>query len=321
MINLGILGCSEIAFRRFMPAVLNVSGIIVKAVAEEYAPEKLTEFCETYHLEAEKDFLSLIEREDIDAVYVPQPPALHHKWARIALEHGKHVLIEKPSTISYEQTRELVELAKENNLALHENYMFQYHSQIAGVQKLVSDGAVGDVRLIRADFGFPMRAQNDFRYNASLGGGALLDAGGYTAKLATLFLGETVKVDCAKLNYMDGFEVDMYGNATLSNEEGQVCQLAFGMDNSYRCSLEVWGSTGRITTNRIFTAPPGFEPMVTLETSEGTKAISLEADSHFEHSIEEFVKEVSDEKARAAMYQQILVQAQLVEDIRKLGAK
>lgn len=321
MINLGILGCSEIAFRRFMPAVLNVSGITVKAVAEEYAPEKLTEFCETYQLEAEKDFLSLIEREDIDAVYVPQPPALHHKWAKIALEHGKHVLIEKPSTISYEQSRELVELAKENNLALHENYMFQYHSQIAGVQKLVSDGAVGDVRLIRADFGFPMRAQNDFRYNAALGGGALLDAGGYTAKLATLFLGETVKVDCAKLNYMDGFEVDMYGNATLSNEAGQVCQLAFGMDNSYRCSLEVWGSTGRITTNRIFTAPPGFEPMVTLETPEGTKAISLEADSHFEHSIEEFVKEVSDQKVRAAMYQQILVQAQLVEDIRKLGAK
>lgn len=321
MINLGILGCSEIAFRRFMPAVLNVSRITVKAVAEEYAPEKLTEFCETYQLEAEKDFLSLIEREDIDAVYVPQPPALHHKWAKIALEHGKHVLIEKPSTISYEQSRELVELAKENNLALHENYMFQYHSQIAGVQKLVSDGAVGDVRLIRADFGFPMRAQNDFRYNAALGGGALLDAGGYTAKLATLFLGETVKVDCAKLNYMDGFEVDMYGNATLSNEARQVCQLAFGMDNSYRCSLEVWGSTGRITTNRIFTAPPGFEPMVTLETPEGTKAISLEADSHFEHSIEEFVKEVSDQKVRAAMYQQILVQAQLVEDIRKLGAK
>lgn len=321
MINLGILGCSEIAFRRFMPAVLNVPGITVKAIAEEYAPEKLKEFCETYNLEAEKDFLSLIEREDIDAVYVPQPPALHFKWAKIALEHGKHVLIEKPSTISYEFSKELVELASEKKLALHENYMFQFHSQIAGVLKLVSDGTVGDVRLIRADFGFPMRAQNDFRYNAALGGGALLDAGGYTAKLATLFLGETVKVDAAKLNYMDGFEVDMYGNATLSNEEGKVCQLAFGMDNSYRCSLEVWGSTGRLTTNRIFTAPPGFEPTVALETSEGVKTITLEADSHFEHSIEKFVKEVSDETARSDMYKQILVQAKLVEDMRNLGAK
>ena len=319
MINLGILGCSEIAFRRFMPAVKNVEGIVVKAVAEEYDPNKLKTFSETYGLETADSFGELIDREDIDAVYVPQPPALHFKWAKYALEKGKHVLIEKPSTMEYKTSEELVKLAESKCLALHENYMFQYHSQIKDIQDLIESGRIGEVRLIRADFGFPMRMQNDFRYNATLGGGALLDAGGYTTKLATLLLGNSIKVDAASVNMMDGFEVDMYGSASFSNDEGTVCQIGFGMDCAYRCSLEVWGSKAKLFTNRIFTAPPEFEPVVQLESNAGTEEIKLSVDGHFEHSIEMFVKAVSDNSLRERLYGEILLQSKLIDEIRDIG--
>lgn len=316
-IRLGILGCAEIAFRRFMPAIKNVEGIEVVTIAEEYAPSKLEAFCEEYNLESNSSFDEVISREDIDAVYIPQPPSLHYKWAKKALQSGKHVLLEKPSTTSYELTKELVELAKEKNLALHENYMFTYHSQISEIMELIEDKEIGDIRLIRANFGFPMRAQNDFRYNKELGGGALLDAGGYTVKLATLFLGDSVKVDTSKLFSMDGFEVDMYGNATLSNDENVVCQVGFGMDCQYQCNLEVWGSKGRLSTNRIFTAPSDFNPQVVIECGNEIKNITLKADSHFEHSIEKFCEEVFDEDRREKIYKEILVQSKLVEEIRK----
>ena len=161
-----------------------------------------------------------------------------------------------------------------------------------------------------------MRAQNDFRYNKALGGGALLDAGGYTAKLATLFLGETIRVDASTLNNLDDFEVDMFGSAQFSNEEGLVCQASFGMDNGYQCSLELWGSKGRIITNRIFTAPENFNPVVLVETAEGKKEIVLEADMHFKKSIEQFVEEVHNEEKRMGMYKEIVLQAKLVEDMR-----
>lgn len=314
--KIGILGCSEIAYRRFMPAVKEMEEVQVLAVAEEYAPAKLKTFCKEYSLERETSFESLIHRSDIEAVYIPQPPALHYKWAKYALENGKHVLVEKPSTTAYSLSENLVNIACEKGLALHENYMFQYHSQMETIKETIQNGEIGDIRLIRADFGFPLRNKEDFRYNAELGGGALLDAGGYTLKLATLFLGNKIHVESSNLMYMDGYEVDMYGSAVLSNEKGCICQVGFGMDCHYRCCLEVWGSRGRIYTDRIFTAPPGYEPNLWIEKAEGVKKLKLKADWHFQHSIRAFYQEVSDKDKRIQMYDEILLQAKLVDMVR-----
>lgn len=304
-----------------MPAAKNVQNLQPVAVAEEYNKSKLEVFCKEYDLDGGDSFEELIGRTDIDAVYVPQPPALHYKWAKRALECGKHVLVEKPSTIQYALSKKLTELAEAQSLALHENYMFQYHSQIREIKKILSGGEIGDIRLIKANFGFPMRAQNDFRYNRALGGGALLDAGGYTIKLATLLLGDTVKVDTARLNYLPDFGVDMYGSAVLSNSDGLVCQIGFGMDCAYQCCLEVWGSKGRLYTNRIFTAPEGYQPQVTIDTGNEVKNISLAADAHFEHSIEQFLQEINSPASRDNMYKEILLQAELVDSVRKLGER
>ena len=321
MIRLGILGCSEIAFRRFMPATKAIDDLQVVAVAEQYDKTKIKPFCDEYGIEGMESFDDLIARNDIDAIYVPQPPAFHYMWAKKALEAGKHVLIEKPSTTSLADSKSLVDLASSKGLALHENYMFQYHSQISKIKEMIDSGVIGDIRLYSAQFGFPMRSSNDFRYSKKLGGGALLDAGGYTIKLATLYLGDTISVDAAKLNDLDGFEVDMYGNARLINNDGVVFNVAFGMDCGYRCSLEAWGSIGRLYTNRIFTAPDGYEPVVYIETNEGTKEVKLEADSHFTTSIREFIAEISDADKRGKMYDGILLQASLVEKVAELGTK
>ena len=227
--------------------------------------------------------------------------------------------MEKPSTISYEQTSELVEIAKQRNLVLQENYMFQYHAQIAEIRKLLKEGLIGDIRLMKASFGFPLRAANDFRYNKALGGGALLDAAGYVTKLARLMLGSTVKVDTATLNGLEGYEVDMYGSATYSNEEGDVLQGSFSMDSYYQCCLEVWGNKGKAFTNRIFTAPPGYTPILELETNEGKQQIELPEDAHFAHSIEKFAEAFGNDTLRMKMYEDLLIQARMVEDIRMIS--
>ena len=319
MIRLGIVGCAEIALRRFMPAAADVEGLQVVCVSEEYAKEKLKDFADAYPLETMESHAALVERDDLDAIYVPQPPALHFHWALAGLESGKHVLLEKPSTPSFDKTAKLVRTARSKGLALHENYMFQYHSQIREIQDMLAEGVIGKVRLIRADFGFPLRQKNDFRYNKALGGGALLDACGYPVKLATLLLGPTTKVDAAHMQFQPEYEVDMAGSVSLSNDDGLVCQIGYGMDCGYRCSLEVWGSTGRLTTNRIFTAPPGLAPVVQIETGAGTETRELSADSHFQHSIEAFLTEISDDAARENMAQSILLQSRLIEDIRRAG--
>lgn len=321
MIRLGILGCSEIAFRRFMPAVQEVEDICVVAIAEEYARDKLENFCSTYGIDAAEDFVSIICNPKIDAVYIPQPPSLHFKWAKYALEQGKHVLIEKPSTTSYENTKYLTKLAEQKDLALHENYMFLYHSQLQKIADLVEKGQIGELRHIRTSFTFPRRESNDFRYNKELGGGALLDAGGYPIKLATYFLGNSIRIDAARMNYIDGLDVDIYGSASLSNEQGLVCQISYGMDCAYQCSLEIIGSTGRIFTNRVFTAPDNYTPQLYIETQGEMQQLDLLPDSSFKHSIELFYKEIFNQNVRQKTYEEIRLQAKLVDELRHKGCR
>lgn len=321
MIRIGVLGCAEIAFRRFLPELVKNQDFSCVAIAEEYDRTKLQVFQDTFGITPRESFADIIQDPEIDAVYIPLPPAFHYMYAKQALEAGKHVFVEKPSTTNYNNTKELAELAQSRNLVLQENYMFQYHSQIAEIWKMLADGKIGDIRLIRTSFGFPLRQANDFRYSKALGGGALLDAGGYVTKLATLLLGETIEVRMAMLNHMEGYDVDMYGAVTFENAAGLTCQASFSMDNFYQCSLEVIGNKGRLYTNRVYTAPPALEPDVLIETADGSEHIKLSADSHFAHSIEQFAKAVEDETVRKKMARDLVLQAKLVQEIRELGSR
>ena len=331
--RIGILCPSEIAFRRFLPALKQMEGIRLAGVGvnspyERYGdsfPEqgeiagmldrgrtKANQMISGYGGRLFDSYESMVSSPDIDALYIPLPPALHYKWAKRSLECGKHVLVEKPATITYADSKSLVETASGKKLALHENYMFLFHDQLAAIDEVIQSGELGEVRLYRISFGFPKRAAGDFRYNKSLGGGALMDAGGYTLKYAAWLLGETAELRYAQLNYADGYEVDLYGSAALVNEAGVTAQIAFGMDNDYQCELEVWGSKGTLKTGRVLTAPAGFAPTMTIKKNTAVEQRYLPADDAFRKSIEHFMKCMTDQKTREETYRSILKQAQLV---------
>lgn len=333
MIRIGIICPSEIAFRRFLPALKKVenqfhfvgvaianpeewfgdiSNIPQKTINEQQKREY--EKAESFGGKVFNGYETIIKSNEIDAIYIPLPPALHYKWAKLALENNKHVFVEKPSTTCLHDTNDLIQIASQKGLALHENYMFVYHSQIDEINNVVKSGKIGDVRLYRISFGFPRRPANDFRYNKSLGGGALLDAGGYCLKYANLLLGGTSHVICAQSNYVDGFDVDMYGSATLMNDKFQVAQIAFGMDNDYHCDIEIWGSSGTISSGRILTAPVGYQPSYSIKVNQDTDICYLSTDDAFLKSIQYFDKCINDENTRQNNYLLLRKQEQLVEE-------
>lgn len=293
--KLGILGTADIAFRRFLPALNKCQQIVYAGVASR-KPEKGLKFQENFGGKVYKSYDALLADESIDAVYVPLPPALHFDWGKKVLESGKHLLMEKPFTTNQNDTEQLLELAEENGLAVHENYMFLYHSQLAKIKEIIVDGSLGDIRLYKMSFGFPMRSKDDFRYNKKLGGGALLDCGGYPIRLALELLGDTAKVVYSKLVQPDGFEVDLYGSAVMENDAGEVAQISFGMDNAYQCQLEVWGSKATLIAPRIFTAGDGVKPSIILRTSSDESNMELDADDQFLHSIERFMHKIQAAK-------------------------
>ncbi len=339
--KIGIICPSEIALRRFMPALqkcadFEFAGLSVFTKEERFGDNDIDEetFGSIRQMEIAKayDFINqyggklydgyeaIATSPDIDALYVPLPPALHFKWAKLALENGKHVLVEKPSTTSYADSKELVRIAENKSLALHENYMFTFHKQLDAIKDIIRSGEIGDIRLYRISFGFPRRALNDFRYNRALGGGALIDAGGYTIRYATMILGSTARITYAQSNYVDEFEVDMYGSAAMVNDDGVTAQIAFGMDNNYKCELEAWGSKGCLISGRVLTAPAGFVPTATIRIGNEERIVELPSDDAFLKSIQHFTDCIKNDKIRLERYKIITKQAELIDEFKRLAS-
>lgn len=330
MIRIGILGASDIAFRRMAPA-LSVSerfeyvGVAISS-AEEWGGvanaaqlvaaqmEKAKTFQEKFGGRIYESYQALLTDESVDAIYLPLPPGLHYKWGKAALENGKHILLEKPFTACLQDTESLLALAEEKGLAVHENFAFVYHAQIEKIKAIVDSGEIGEVRLIRTAFGFPYRGENDFRYHKAMGGGALLDCGGYPLKLADYLLGGDTRITDCQLLKAKGHDVDVYGAASLQNEVGAVAQIAFGMDNAYKCDLEIWGSQGYLSTPRVFTPTAEMETVITVKT-QTEKMVTVAPDDQFLHSAEFFADCVENACARAGHYQTIRHQAKLFQDI------
>lgn len=343
MIRIGIICPSDVAFRRFMPSLTRTSniqfmGLGVCTEKERFGNnsnvnpdtiktvllserEKAQNFIDKYGGKIYEGYASIASSPDIDALYIPLPPALHYKWAEFALKHGKHVLVEKPATLSAVDTKKLTDIAKRNNLALHEDYMFVFHNQLNAIDEIVKSGEIGDVRLYRISFGFPLRANNDFRYNKALGGGALIDACGYTIKYATRLLGNSAQIRYAQMNDLPGFEVDMYGSGALVNDKGVTAQIAYGMDNNYKCELEVWGSKGCLTTGRVLTAPTGFIPNVTIRKGNNDEIRELPSDDAFKKSIEHFEECITTKTVRSQNYYDIVHQAELLDQFKHLAGR
>jgi NDP-hexose-3-ketoreductase len=223
----------------------------------------------------------LLEHPDVDAVYMPLPTGLHAEWCAKALAAGKHLLVEKSFASNYASAHFLVEQARGSGLLVAENFQFQTHRQWATIEALIEEGRLGRVHLVRSTFGFPPLPKENFRWNRRLGGGALLDAGAYVAKVSRLLLGPGLEVMGASQTVDPATGVDVYGEAMFKSHSGQISQVAYGFDYFYQCRVEILGTDGKLTASRVFTAPPGLDVELTLETPAGTELVRVGADNHY----------------------------------------
>lgn len=316
-INIGVLGCANIAERLVLPNMKNTGHFNIVAVASR-TEEKAESLAAKFLCEAIVGYDNLLRRTDIDAVYIPLPTGLHTEWIRKGLKAKKHLFVEKSFTANAVETKELIEIAKRDKLCVFENFMFPFHSQIAYVKKLIEDNEIGDIKLLRSSFGFPPFSENtNIRYKAELGGGALLDAGAYTLMAAQQFLGFKQEVLSASLENANQ-EVDFHGSIALKNDQGIHSQLAFGFNNFYQNNIELWGTLGKITLERAFTAGPEITPKVILEQQNIRTEFILPADNHFVNILNAFYSSIINENYDSN-YDQILSQSELIYKVQKLN--
>jgi len=317
-INIGVLGCANIAKRSLIPAILDLKEeYCLKGVASR-SGESATACAEQFATESYTGYEELLNSGNLDAVYIPLPNALHTEWIEKALNRNIHVLVEKSLSCFFEDAQRLNQLAKEKHLGVVENFQFRFHRQLSIIKELVAEGRIGELRCVRSSFGFPPFPDNDnIRYQKHLGGGALLDAGAYPVKIAQLFLGDEIEVKASSLYLDPEYNVDIWGGAYLQQSNGHLfAELAFGFDHYYQCTLELWGSKGKLTAPRIFTASPGFSPEILLETADGREVIAVEPDNHFRNMLMHLHRLITTGKDFDAEYEQNVVQARLLEEVK-----
>jgi D-xylose 1-dehydrogenase (NADP+, D-xylono-1,5-lactone-forming) len=193
---------------------------------------------------AHGSYEALLADPEVDAIYIPLPNGLHHGWTMRALRAGKHVLCEKPYSRRPAEVEEAFSLADESGLVLMEAFMYRHHPQTGVVADLVTGGAIGRLRAIRATFTFRLERAEDPRLLPELAGGSLMDVGCYCVSGSRLFAGEPVSVHGEAVWGETGVDLAFHG--TLHFEDDVVAQFdsSFTLPRFQR--LEALGDDGSL---------------------------------------------------------------------------
>jgi predicted dehydrogenase len=187
---------------------------------------------------------ALLEDPDVEAVYISLPNSLHVEWSIKALEAGKHVLCEKPLTRRPAEAEAAFDTAERAGRLLMEAFMYRHHPQTKRWRQLVDDGAIGELRLVRAAFSFPLTELGNVRMRPELDGGALMDVGCYCVSASRLLAGEPERVTAEQVLAPSG--VDVRFTATMRFAQDVVCHFDAAFDLPSRSALEVVGSEGSL---------------------------------------------------------------------------
>jgi predicted dehydrogenase len=199
----------------------------------------------------------LVRDPDVDAVYVGTPHPMHFENAKLALEAGKPVLVEKAFTMTAEDARQLVAIARAKKLFLMEAMWTRCLPHVAAVNQLIADGALGDIIAVGADHGQHFDYDPASRwFNPELGGGALLDLGVYPVSFASMLLGTPSKM--VTMIELAPTGVDRQVSMIFGYDGGAQAYLNTTADAKTPTTATIAGTKARIEIDGDFYAPSSF---------------------------------------------------------------
>jgi len=241
----GILGTAHIAESSFLPGLREAGGGRPLAVASRRR-DAAEAFAAAHGVErAVEGYDALLADPSIEAVYVPLPNSAHRTWADAALRAGKAVFCEKPLCGTVEDTEALLQTARETGGLLWEAFVFPFHQQMERVQRLLADGAIGELREIQSSFHFLLENPANIRMSAELQGGSLQDVGCYPIRLARFLFGDEPTGGSATAVFGGtGVDEEMVGRLTFPGDRWLL--FSCGFRRAYDCFTRLQGTGGQI---------------------------------------------------------------------------
>ncbi|TCL62895.1 Gfo/Idh/MocA family oxidoreductase, partial [Rhizobium sp. BK251] len=237
---------------------LRAAGLTVTAVGSR-SSEKAAAFAKRFQIpNAHGSYEDLVADPDVDIIYVATPHPQHVDTALLALDAGKHVLVEKPFTLNAKEAREIVEKARTKKLVVLEAMWTRFLPHMKRIHEIIDAGTIGELRSVSAEHLQFLPADPKHRLNAlELGGGALLDLGIYPISFVIDILGAPTSVSATARFKETGVDAEV---ATLMRHEGgTISTTVSALDLAGPNPAYVYGAQGRIEIASTWYTPTSFK--------------------------------------------------------------
>jgi predicted dehydrogenase len=251
----GILGTGAIAHLQTSDLVSN--GFTVAAVGSRHQVAADAFAAEFGIGTAHGSYEALVSDPGVDAIYVATPHPFHAANAMLALNAGKHVLVEKPFALNAAQAREVVELATRKHLVVLEAMWTRFLPHMLRIREIIAAGTLGEVRTLIADHNQLLSSDPTSRLNApELGGGALLDLGIYPVSFAVDLFGPPSSIHAIATKTATG--VDRQTAMLFGYPDGRQAVLHTALDTLGPNTAAIIGTAGRIQVDSVWYTATGF---------------------------------------------------------------
>lgn len=250
-VGIGVIGArSYVANAAVMPAIEAAANAHIAATASLSQPVH-----DRWAASAVDSYEAVLAHPDVDAVYIPLPNGMHHEWTEKAARAGKHVLCEKPLAADASTAAQMVETCERAGVVLAEAYMTPFHRRYEHVLNMVREGRLGNIEKIDARFTFTIAddAADNYRWDPSQGGGALLDVGIYClGPIVDMFGAYPERIEGGSVSTTRGVDASTHAVLTFSGPRHGSVECSFIDDEQQ--FLAFHGSTGRLVLdNQAFT--------------------------------------------------------------------
>ena len=242
-VNWGFIGAGVVATKALAPAVRSARNANLYAVASRDISRALNLSPSCVY----DNYDELINDPKVEAIYISLPNNVHASIASRALIAGKAVLCEKPLTMNYQESEELVKVSKASNSLLVEAIWFRWHPRLIKACEQIAAGVIGEITQIDAAFTYVNNNKENYRFDPALGGGALLDLGPYPLHLIASLFGSEARVELLEVNQdigPSGVDLVTTGSALINGSVRFNFNLSFVGQLSQEITIS--GSKGSI---------------------------------------------------------------------------
>jgi predicted dehydrogenase len=228
---------------------------------------------------------------EIDAVYIATPNALHHPVAVSAARAKKHVLCEKPMSLSVPTAREMVDACRASGVMLKVGFQLRFEQIMCRVRELIKSDAIGELRSLAVERTAPLDQTGTWRRNPNEGGGILFDVGVHLLDLAQ-WLAESRITEVFARAHPDPREGKANDTVAISGLLGKDCNVLIRASREMpfaRNDLVLEGSRGMISTSSLRWAD---EYVLSVTTESGLREERLPATPAYKREIEAFEREI-----------------------------